>query len=175
MKYERALELKNCTLLFKEGSLIHFLSPDGREMTTTQSSALSGKFTFTEDTHWNQPISLYLITTLFNGTTYCKIGTAVNPEVRMKDLKLPEGSTCVELLRFEQRWLADSFEKELHKYFEEHNVSTDVVKGFSRRVIRKNRVDGVTEWFTDDVLDMLPALIRNKKENNDNTNRSSQN
>lgn len=137
---------------------------DTREVSS--SSLISGGFSDTANSAYTSPHSVYVMTNLYNGTMYVKIGTAGNPAKRLKTLKLVGEPTVRTLYSFDNRLQAIKCESYLHKVFHSYKVSSDIASEFSNnKRLRKSRTgecyiksDGATEWFYPDVLNFIDVV-----------------
>lgn len=144
---------------------------------TARSYALKqGKFATTLDNHWTASHSTYLIETIFEGITYYKIGTANVPSKRLKILKLLGESKVFTLEFFPDRFGADKLESELQTEFLQFKLDPEIAELFTGNKLHRKRVgqtervyvkDGIHEWFTHEVYDILKTRY-NLKEEEDN-------
>lgn len=160
IRYESALKERDCELLSKDGNTIYFRTSSGEVRSATQSSVLSGRFATSDDNHWNNETSVYVIICIHEGELYCKVGTSNNPDRRMKDLKLSAEASCIILTTFPTRHLADAAEKWTHKHLSAYRVEPEKIKEFShRKLSRRNNIDGVTEWFSVEALRKIRGIL----------------
>lgn len=81
---------------------------------------------------------------------YFKIGVSINPEYRLKSLKLTESVIVKEIRSFSSRKDCLEFETNVHKKLKNFKADENVVKSFSKKIKMRNgeqKHDGVSEWF----------------------------
>lgn len=153
------LKFNGCTYIRsytenKRLAFVNYLSTDGKTRSSSEQNILKESFAKTES-HWDQPHKVYLITNLFDGKCYAKIGTANNPVNRLKNLKLV-GESNVEIIKeFKSRHDADKFEKALHRKFNEFRLQAEVASEFTTGMSKVGVKMGITEWFSSDVIDII--------------------
>jgi hypothetical protein len=182
-EYKTHLKEKDCTLISVETKVhggikkcrVTYSNSSGDVFEATSGNILHGKFTNTLKSSWYQKHCTYLITNIFNGTKYCKIGTANNAESRLVGLGLIGESSVVILASFDSRFDADDLETKLHSEFKNYELNKDIASQFTTSTkITKDcngnkytRLEGITEWFTSEVEQILLDRYINKiKENN---------
>lgn len=165
----KALTKKGCIFIssiykVNNKTRVAYKNQSGEVFYAAASNILEGKFATTKENYWYAQHSTYLIVSEFNGSTYCKIGTANVPEKRLKDLKLAGESIVFTLRDFPDRFGADHLESELHEEFKSFRLDPEIAKIFTgavknvRRSGKTGRVpikDGITEYFTHEVYDIL--------------------
>lgn len=169
IKYKTALEKKNCKLIsvekrYNKRTLLHYVNCDGDSFSASAYNVVGGKFETSLNGYWSQPHSVYLIKLKVDcNTNIYKIGTANDPHKRAKDLKLNKDHKVFTLASFETRYEADKLESELHNEFADNRLcSHSVSEHTDGRVSRRrsdgkfHRIkDGITEWFSSEVFDIL--------------------
>lgn len=172
-KYKERLAIKNCEFIKyvwidvngRNLKYIEYKTENGDVFVARAGNVLSNKFTIHEEGHWRNPNKLYLIELLNNDTLYYKIGIAVDPSFRLYNLKLDGKARLFVLGSYTNRWEAQEVETALHKEFSQFSLSEDIPKSFTNgtksikapdgsRIYRK---DGITEWFSKDVFDLLKS------------------
>lgn len=159
IKYENALSSRGCKLLFIDGKQIYYINSIGETRLHGTSEILSGKFSDVENSRWSSPTYVYMIVCKFEGEYFCKIGTAFNPEQRLKNLKLV-GETSQHIIgKYKNRQAAVKVEHDFHKILEPFKIQPTNASRFSTHVIRGGEVDGVTEWFDSYAIHLLEGWL----------------
>lgn len=168
-RYKSALAERCCTFIGIEkklgkSSYVHYSNENGDKFKASGSNVLSGRFEVSVDGYWSHPHSTYLVKMdIDENNSICKIGTANNPERRIKSLKLNKPYTVYTLEQFGSRFEADKLESELHNEFSDARLHPDCTKHYTE-VIRSRKYsdgkyhrvkDGITEWFSSEVFDIL--------------------
>jgi Meiotically up-regulated gene 113 len=163
--YVDSLNKKNCKFLSKRYTdkfleYITYSNNEGRIFERSAGNILKGSFA-SDDSHWDQPHSVYLIKVTDGNTDYYKIGTANDPKTRLIDLKLTLPSSVMCLDSFESRHQADLLEKELHKFFNQYRLDKSIASSFTNGKSKRHNAnkfvskDGITEWFTSEIISSL--------------------
>lgn len=138
----------------KAVAFVNYLSIDGKVRSNSEQNILKESFAKTES-HWDQPHKVYLITNVINGECFAKIGTANNPEKRLKSLKLIGNYTVDVIKDFESRHAADKFEKSLHRRFNQFRLQPELASEFTTGMSKVGVKMGITEWFSCDVIGLI--------------------
>jgi len=158
-----ALEVKGCEYVsekfVKYIRRITYKNTEGELFENSQSSIVRGSFT-SGGSHWKQRHYLYLIVCNYNDETYFKIGTANNPESRLKNLNLLGDTLVTTLESFDTRYDASKQEKHLHRIFKKFNLDKTVAELFTTGLSKLGKKAGVTEWFSKDILPELQELYK---------------
>lgn len=170
-KCKEALLKKKCKFISSEVRLhcsrrvrrVIYENEHGEIFEATAGAILSGIFAITTNNSWYQEHSTYLITTIYNGKKYCKIGTANDPEIRLKSLKLLGKTSVTVLERFSDRFEADRLESLLHNEFSMFKLDKSISSEFSTANVKvkgsagivRTVKDGISEWFTSDIEDII--------------------
>lgn len=171
--YREALAKKNCKLikehLHGQGTRVYYVNEKNEEFSAETGAILSGYFATSLDGQWRDKNSTYIIRLEYDGKIFCKIGTAQFPEKRRKHLKLLGESTVSVIENFADRFAANSFESILHQEFKPFKLDPTIASIFTTKEIRVKRKgqceraarkDGVHEWFTHEVYDILKGRYR---------------
>lgn len=169
--YKSHLALKDCTFISveskpvngKQKTRITYANKDGDVFEATSGNVINGKFTTSLKSCWYQNHEVYLIVNKYQSETYCKIGTANNSKTRLKNLKLLGDTSVFVLQKFDDRFKADTLESDLHSEFKDFKLPEEVASLFSNAVkslhnvegVKYTRKDGISEWFTSDVIPVL--------------------
>lgn len=165
-KYKKALMEKGCTFLrFVNQKVVEFIGTEG-EILQSQ-TVLSGKFATKSGNRWKQKTSVYLILNKYNEQIFIKIGTAINPDKRRKELKIAGEATLKILATFETRYEADKLEKFIHKNLDGMRLDQLIASNFLGRIINRKRngiispaLDGKTEWFDLQDTSLVDKLVK---------------
>lgn len=152
----------------------------GEQFSAAAIAIKSGGFATHKETVWQDRHKTYLMITNFKGKTYCKIGTAGDPEKRMRALKLPSSTRVLVLDSFVDRFGATKLESQLHCEFTKYKLPPIIPTQFTGKTTSTKRsngemyrvYDGVHEWFEAEVYDILKTrynLEENPNGPNSNT------
>lgn len=181
-RYKVALAEKGCSLIDIATDGIcstTYKTPSGDIFTARGNKVLRGDFKIDELGHWYNCHSVYLIINCFNNSMHYKIGTAITPTKRLKQLKLLGNNRVFTLESFSDRFGADNLEKELHREFAQFKLDPEVAKLFTGNNLYRKRVgvrervgvkDGVHEWFVGDEVFQTLVTRYNLKEELNGTN-----
>lgn len=133
--------------------------PDGTRKTVTVSHFMDEKRGHLDRGTWGSPTCVYVILVYFENKTYCKIGTAIDPEQRRKTLKLSGESSVFVIGKFQTRKEADEIEKLFHKAFSTHKISPKEAEKFSNRLTPRGKLDGINEWFDAGVVSKIGKIL----------------
>lgn len=169
-KYSKSLSRKDCKYLSHsmvgKCTYVKYVNSVGEHLEATSGQICNVKFPVSNDTHWHQRHSVYVIEAKHNGETYLKIGTANVPEVRHEQLNILCESSVKTLATYDNRFKANSLETYLHRLFSKYSANRETISeivGKSTRRKRKSgeRVrikDGVTEWFSGSIAETLYSM-----------------
>jgi hypothetical protein len=171
--YKAMLEKKGCTLISvstgskKSGtkSIVTYKNKACEIFKTKSNHICKGSFAATLDGQWRDKHSTYVMRLENNGDTYCKIGTAQDPEKRLKQLKLIGNAEVFTLASFDDRFGADKLESELQREFKAFKLPKEIASTFTQAIVMSKRkghtervpcADGYTEWYQgNEVFDAL--------------------
>ena len=183
LDYKLMLQDKGCTLLHLkltpasecDRTRVFYMNEGGEVFDTSLSNLRKGEFTTSLDGQWYTQHSTYLIRLQHKDIIYYKIGTAQNPFRRMKDLGLLGESSVYILDSFSDRFAADALESILHTELKNFKLNKEVASTFTtaknsvKRKGHPTRIhvkDGISEWFTHEVYDILKTRYNLEKEQN---------
>lgn len=159
IKCEEALKARACRLLYREWRDVYYINSLGEVRTNKVSEICSGKFSQMAQSSWSNPTSVYMIVCKFDGNYFCKIGTATDPEKRLKVLKL-DGDTYLHIIgRYADRYTAVKVEHDFHKILEPYKIPPRVAIQFSNNKNDGITADGVTEWFDSYAIYLLEGWM----------------
>ncbi len=133
--------------------------PNGAKKTVTVSHFMDKKRGHLDKGTWGSPTCVYAMLVYFENKTYCKIGTAIDPEQRRRILKLSGESSVFVLGKFQTRKEADEIEKLFHKAFSPYKISPKEAEKFSNRITPRGKSDGVNEWFEAGVVGKIGKIL----------------
>lgn len=142
---------------FYNGSIkkIEYLDINGDTRVSAEANILRKIFSKSKS-HWDQKHYLYIFESLDSNFPYIKIGTANNPEKRLKDLKLL--FDCKIYSReYPSRFYANAVEQEIHSKYKDLELDRSEAESFTfgygkqQNGVRKKM--GVTEWFKNSFID----------------------
>lgn len=148
---------------------ITYRDVDGNDRVVSETNVLKGNFS-PSSSHWNQKHSIYVFSSTDQDFKFIKIGTANNPEKRLKELKLTFDCEIISY-QFKSRYLADAFESILHRKFSKFSINKSIAESFTNGLSRKlkNGVrikHGCTEWFSSDCENEVIMEIELLKQSN---------
>lgn len=161
LSFEQRIKEENSTLIDydDDSKTVTVKLPSGENKEVTVGHFMDDKRGHLDKGTWGSPTCVYAIIVYFDGKAYCKIGTAINPEERRKNLKLSGESSVSVLGRFKTRKEADEIEKLFHKAFAEHKISPKEAEKFSNRLTPRGKLDGINEWFDVGVVGKIYRII----------------
>ena len=133
--------------------------PNGAKKTVTVSHFMDKKRGHLDKGTWGSPTCVYAMLVYFENKTYCKIGTAIDPEQRRRILKLSGESSVFVLGKFQTRKEADEIEKLFHKAFSPYKISPKEAEKFSNRITPRGKSDGINEWFEAGVVGKIGKIL----------------
>lgn len=148
-----ALAIKGCKLIDFTSNSVNYIARDGTEFSRPTTAVLSGKFPTNSAHRRNQPFKVYMMVVEFFSNKFVKIGIAVNPQNRRKELNIALKVDIIELLSCHNHSDAIRVEKELMRRFKSYHLPKAIPESFCAGYIKKKEaVDGVTEWFDAEIL-----------------------
>lgn len=159
----------NCEFLYeiadKRNNRVFYKTPSGIVLSNIYFNILNRSFNKNGASHWDQKHNLYLVKLSYNDKVFYKIGTANDPTLRIKTLKL-SGSYVVNVLdSFENRRSATKQEHLLHKLFEEYSINKTAASEFTNGVGKNKLKMGITEWFSSEIFETLCTMYPILKDN----------
>lgn len=166
------LESKGCEFVnkiyddsFSSASKCRIIYKDiyGVTRSASEQNVLRNNFT-PSNSHWEQKHFLYVFKSVDKNYPYIKIGTANNPDRRLKDLKLDFECSVISF-EYDSRYSANKTEGYCHREFKSNRLSKEITELFTKG-LSKPRKDGsrikmgCTEWFDETIFEDVIKFIK---------------
>lgn len=145
------LKTRDCELVSFTTNSVTYAGSDGTIFTRPTGWIYGRVFPSVNDNSRNQPYKLYMMVLEYLSNTFIKIGIAVDPEVRLSNLKINLPVNIFEIGAYDSFSSAAKIEQKLFKEFKRYRLHVSIPESFCANS-RKGSVDGATEWFDGEIL-----------------------